>query len=61
MLCTCLGIQFSSHGELDGESSHFCCENLFKTMSIAQMHRCFRHEFDVPRHGRNPSHNTSLK
>jgi hypothetical protein len=25
----CLCVQFSSHGELDGVSSRFCCENLF--------------------------------
>lgn len=41
MLHTRLGMQFSSHGELDGGSSHFRCANLFETMCIVQMQRCF--------------------
>jgi hypothetical protein len=33
----------------------------FENMSIVQTQRHFSHEFDVPRHGRNPSQGANLK
>jgi hypothetical protein len=51
----------SSHGELDSESTHFHCENLFSNEVYCADAKIFQHEYDVPRKGRIPLRKAILK